>query len=96
MAWGGGFMTFVLGLSSTYRSRTPFATCSGTSSPLFDRTSAHVLREDASVLGGGATGTSLSSDHSDIAALHVRAVWSPPSEMPLGLRGATSAIFLFF
>jgi len=75
---------------------TPIACCWGTPSVPFDCSSIHVLRGGAFVLGGGATGTSSTSNHSDIAVLHVRVVWSPPSEMPPGLRGAAPAIFLFF
>ena len=73
-----------------------FAYCSGTPSPPFDCTSMRVLRNDALVLEGGATGASSSFDHSDIAAFYIRVVRSPPSEMWLGLRGATSAVLLFF
>ena len=42
-----------------------------TSASPFDRTSARVPRDDVLVLEGGATGASLSPDHSDIAALYV-------------------------
>ena len=45
---------------------------------------------------GGATRISSSSDHSNTVVLRVRVVWSPPSEMPPGLRGAAVAVFLFF
>ena len=48
------------------------------------------------MLGGGATRTSSSSDHSNIAVLRIRVVWSLPSEMLPGLRGAAPAVFLFF
>jgi len=97
-------MAPAVGLSSTCRSGTPFACCSGTPfacypgtpSPPFDCTSARVLHGGVSVLGGGATGAPSSSDHSDIAALWVRVVWSSPSEMPPGLQGTSPAIFLFF
>ena len=83
------------GLSSTYRSGTPFACCSGTPSSPFNYTSVRVLCGGALVLGGGATGAPSSSNHSDIAALYVRVVWSLSSEMLPGLWGATPAIFLF-
>ena len=75
---------------------TPLARWSGTSLPLFDCSSTCMLRGGASVLGGGATGTLSSSDHSDTMALHVRVVWSPPSEMPPGLTGVALAVFLCF
>ena len=68
---------------------TTLAHCSGTSSPLFDCTSALVL-------GGGVTGISSSSDHSNTTVLCIRVVWSPPSEMPPSLRGAAATVFLFF
>ena len=48
------------------------------------------------MLGRGATGALSSSDHSDIAALCIRVVWSPPSEMPPALWGAAPIVFLFF
>ena len=97
-------MVSTISLSSTYRLGTPlacwlgtpFAHCSGTVSPSFDCSSVCVLHEDTSVLDGGATGTSSSSDHSDIAVLCVRVVWLPPSEMPPSLWGIAPAIFLFF
>ena len=89
-------MASAVGLSSACCSGTPFAYCSGTSSRPFDCTSARILYGGASVIGGGATGAPSSFDHSDIAAHCVRVVWSPPSEMPPGLRGAAPAIFLFF
>ena len=89
-------MVFIVDLSSACRSRTLFTCYLGTPSPPFDCSSACVLRGGASVLGGGATETSSSSDHSDIAALRVRVVWSSPSEMLPGLRGTTPAVFLFF
>ena len=73
-----------------------FACCSRTPSPPFDCTSVRVLHDDTLVLGGGATGASSSSDHSNIAALCVRAVRPPPNEMPTGLRGATFTVLLFF
>ena len=75
---------------------TPFTCCSGTSSPPFDRSSTCVLHGGALVLEGGATGAPSSSDHSDIAALCVRVVRSPPSNMSPGLWGAAPAVFLFF
>ena len=97
-------MASAVGLSLAYRSRiplacclgTPFACYSGTPSPPFDRSSTCVLHGGALVLEGGATGAPSSSDHSDIAALYVRVVWSPPSEMPPSLRGAAPTVFLFF
>ena len=100
----GAPLACYLGTSSACRSGAPLACCSrtfiarcwGISSPPIDCSSAHVLRGGAFVLGGGATGTSLSSDHSNTAVLHGRVVWSPPSEMPPGLRGAAPAVFLFF
>ena len=103
MPWAEGLAAPAVGLSSAYRSRTPFACCSGTPftcclgtySPPFDCTSVHVLCGGASVLRGGATRAPSSSDHSDITTLCVRVVWSPPSEMPPDLRGATPAVFLF-
>jgi len=102
--WGGGPASSTVGLCSARRSRTssacysgaPLACCSGTSSPLFACSSTHVLRRGVSVLDGGATGISLSSDHSNTMVLHVRVVWSPPSEMPPSLRGAAAAVFLLF
>ena len=105
MPLGGGLAASAVGLSFaccylgtpfTCCSGTPFAYCSGTSSPPFDCSSARVSRGGAIVLGGRATSTSSSSDHSDIAVLHVRVVSSPPSEMSPGLRGAVPAVFLFF
>ena len=72
-----------------------FACCSGTPSPPSNYTSARVLRDDALVLSGGATGALSSSDHMDITALYIQVVQSPPSEMPPGLQGATSVILLF-
>ena len=48
------------------------------------------------MLGGGATGISSSSDYSNTVVLRVRVVWSPPSEMPPGLKGAAATVFLFF
>ena len=105
-------MASAVGLSSSYRSETPiacysgtpvarcsetpFACCSWTPSPPFGCSSVRELHGGALVLGGGATGAPSSSDHSDIAALCVRVVLSPPSEMLPGLRGTTPAIFLFF
>ena len=97
-------MVSTVGLSSACRSRTllacysetPFVCCSRTPSPSFDCSSERVLCGGASVLGEGATGAPSSSDHSDIAALRVQVVWSPPSEMPPGLLGATATVFLFF
>ena len=93
-----------LGTSSAYRSGapltyclgTPIACCWGTSSPPIDCSSMRMLRGGAFVLGGGATRTSSSSDHSNTVFLRVRVVWSLPSEMPPGLRGAAPAVFLFF
>ena len=64
-------MVLAIGLSSAYRSRTLFACCSGTPSPPFACTSAHMLRGGASMLRGGATGAPSSSDNSNIAALYV-------------------------
>ena len=87
MPWARGLVAPAIGVSS--------ACCSGTPSHPFDCTSTRVLRGGASVLGGGATGAPSSSDHSDIAALYVRVVWSPLSEMPPGLRRATPIVFLF-
>ena len=76
-----------LGTPSACRSRTPLAYCSGTpfaccsgapiaycwgtSSPVLNCCSMRVLREGAFVLGGGATGTSSSLDHSNTAVLRV-------------------------
>ena len=112
MPWGGGLAVSTVGLSSARRSRTPLACCSGTPfayyvgtpiaccsgtpSPPFNCSSKRVLRGGALVLGGGATGTSSSSDHSNTAVLCVRVVRSPSSEMPPGLRGAAPTVFLFF
>ena len=87
---------YCVGTPIAYRSGTLVAHCLGTSLPFFACSSMRVLREGASVLGGGATEISSSSDHSNTVVLHVRVVWSPPSEMPPGLRGAVVAIFLFF
>ena len=102
--WSGGLTISTISLSSACRSTipltccsgTPFARCSRTPSPSFGCSSACVLHGGASVLGEGATGAPSSSDHSDIATLHVRVVWSPLSEMPIGFRGAALAVFLFF
>ena len=112
MPWGGGLAVFAIGLSSTRRFGTPLACCSGTffaccigtpiaycsgtTSPPFNCFSMCVLCGGALVLGGGATDTSSSFDHSDITALCFRVVRSLPIKMPPGLRGATPAIFLFF
>ena len=62
----------------------------------FDHTSMCVPLDDVLVLGGGATGALSSSDHSDIAALCIRAVRLPPNEMSAGSWGATSTVLLFF
>ena len=70
--------------------------CSGTSSSSLGCSSICVMREGVCMLGGGATRFSSSSDHSITAALQVRVVWSPPSEMPPGLRGAVVVVLLFF
>ena len=67
-------MVLAIGLSSACRSKTPFACCSGTPSPPFDRSSMRVLRGGTLVLGVGATGALSSSDHSDIA--HSTSKWS--------------------
>ena len=95
---------FAVALFSACCSRTPLACCSrtpfayylGTASPPFDRSSTLVLCGGASVLREGATGAPSSSDDSNIAALYVRVVWSSPSDMSFGLRGAAPAVFLFF
>ena len=89
-------MVLAIGLSSACRSKTPFACCSGTPSPPFDRSSMCVLRGGTLVLRGGAMGALSSFDHSDITTVCVRVVRSPPSEMLLSLRGAAPAAFLFF
>ena len=70
--------------------------CLGTSSFPLGCSSTRVLREGVCTLGGGATRFSLSSDHSITTDLRVRVVWSPPSKMPPGLRGAAAAVLLFF
>ena len=88
MTWAKGLATPAIGVFSACCSRTP--------APPSDCTSARVLRYDSLVLGRVATGASLSFDHSDNAALCVRVVWSPPSEIPPSLRGAAPAVFLFF
>ena len=92
------------GFISVYCLRAPVACsvgisvvyCSRTSSFLLDFSSTRVLCEGVYTLGGGATGSSSSSDHSITVALRVRVVWSPPSEMPPGFWGAVAAVFLFF
>ena len=110
--WGADPVVSVVGLSSTRRSRTPLVYCSGTPfacysgapvtyfwgtpSPTSNCPSVRVLHGGAFMLGGGATGAPSSFDHSDIAALRVRVVRSPPSKMPPGLRGAAPTIFLYF
>ena len=48
------------------------------------------------MLDGTATRISSSSDQSNTIVLRVRVVWSPPSEMPPGLRGAAVVVFPFF
>ena len=88
VSWAGGLAAPTVGVFSAY--------CSGTPSPPSGCTSARVLRDDALVLRGGATGASSLSDHLDIAMLCIRVVRSSPNEMPPSLRGATSAVFLFF
>ena len=97
-------VAYCSGTSSACHSGAPLACCSGTSiarcwgtsSPPINCSSTRVLRGGTFVLSGGATRTSSSSYHSNIAVLHVRVVWSPPSEMPPGLRGAAPTVFLFF
>ena len=84
------------GISIACCSGNPFAYCSGTSSLPLDCSSTRVLCEGICTLGGGATGSSSSSDHSITVAFHVRVVWSPPSEMLPGLWGAAVAVLLFF
>ena len=59
-------MALTIGVFSAYYSGTP--------SPPFNCTSAHMLRDDVLVLRRGAIGASLSSDHSDTAALCIQAV----------------------
>ena len=72
------------------------AYCSRTSSLLLGCSSMHVLHEAICMLGGGGTISSSSSDHSITAALRGRVVWSPPSDIPPGLRGVAVTVFLFF
>ena len=103
-SWGGGLVVSTVSLPSACRSWTSFSCCSGTPfayysrtpSPPFDCSSARVLRGGALVLRGGATRAPSSSNHSDIGALCVQVVWSPPSDMSPDLRGAAPTIFLFF
>ena len=112
MLWGGGPVSSTIGLCSACRSGTssvccsgasitccvgtPLARCLGTFLPFFACSSACVLRGGDLVFGGGATEVSSSSDHSNTVVLRVRVVWSPPSEMLPGLRGAVATVFLFF